>query len=143
MEIPDSSEPSHEVMDDHRELLERLAEIEEETDPERIQTKIRALVPLLEMHFEREERPGGMFDKVRAQDPRQSGEIVSLRKDHLALVETALSLVERANETARGSLPADGFLSEVHEFIIHLRRHEAREDALLIDAHYHEEGGGD
>jgi hypothetical protein len=143
MERPNFSEPSQEDTNDHRRLLDRLAVVEAETQPDRIQTEIRALVPLLEMHFEREERLGGMFEKVRAKDPRLTGEIDSLRDDHVALVEGALALVEAASEAARFRLQAHDFLSDVHNFITHLRRHEAREDALLTDAHYHEEGGGD
>ncbi|MCA9754323.1 MAG: hemerythrin domain-containing protein [Candidatus Eisenbacteria bacterium] len=143
MEQRDSGAPFQDVMDDHRGLLERLAAIEAESEPERIHEEIRLLIPVLEMHFEREERPGGMFTRVETQDPRQSGEIRALRDEHVALIDTAVSLIERAALTSQQRLPSHDLVSDVHKFTTHLRRHEARENALLTDAHYHEEGGGD
>lgn len=143
MELEKPGPAFQDVLNDHRSLLDRLAVIETEVEVDRVCSELRDLVPILEMHFEREERPGGMFANVRAQDPRQSGEIESLCSDHVLLVESILLLLERAAEVASFRVPAHDFLVDVHQFTTHLRRHEARENALLTDAHYHEEGGGD
>lgn len=148
MDRPDGArrrlpEPFQDVLEDHRGLLERLDVLEAETDPVRIQMETRALRPLLERHFDREERAGGMFDTIQVQDPRHEGEIRALREDHALLLRLVASLSERAGAVLRGQGAPGELLSEVRALTAHLRHHEAREDALLTDTHYHEEGGGD
>ena len=143
MELPNPNVPFQEIVAEHQGLLARLALIEAAARPEQVQEELRALVALLELHFEAEERPGGMFARVRAQDPRLGGEIDALRSEHVSIVAAALSLIERAAQVRQLRLPSHDFVSDVQQFTTQVRRHEAREDALLADAHYHEEGGGD
>lgn len=143
METREFRQPFREVAEDHRGLLARLDRIEELEDAERIGSELVGLLAILELHFEREEAPDGVFVRVETQDPRLSGEIGSLREEHAAFLQRIIALVSDAGAVARGERGGTELRVGVRSLAAELRAHEAREDALLTDAHYHEEGGGD
>ena len=90
------------------------------------------LQPALEAHFEREERPSGLYESLGAFEPELRDQLQELVQDHLHLRRTVAHLV-RSVEGARLA-DLDGLLAEAHYLASSLKEHEAAEHALASDA---------
>lgn len=118
-----SEEPGseHEVLSD---LIER---IEEEVRHERptLYMRLEELGFLLERHFRREEREGGLFALVLANAPWEEERVRTLRREHGALLASIDFLQRRG---AGAGTPAR--MKEIACFIALLRAHEISEGVL-------------
>jgi len=131
------------ILDDHRRLGLVLHELENCEQAAEICSQAESLVPWLKRHFAEEEEPAGVFESIERHDPRHSHEIGILVGEHQAMLDQvdALANMARSVKDEPGLNPE---LSEsVRAFILALRLHERKENRLLTDAFYHEEGGGD
>ncbi len=131
------------VDDDHKELIPMITELEQSRDPGDIRKQVEALRPWLERHFEEEERPNGMFESIESVDPRHSQDLKGLIHEHRAMIEQVEQLAELAKAAESGQPLHQQLIDSVREFVHLVREHEIVENQLLVEAFYHEEGGGD
>lgn len=131
------------VDEDHRQLIPMITELEQSRDPEDIRRRLETLRPWLERHFEEEEQPNGMFESIERVDPRHSQDLKSLVHEHHAMIEQVGQLAELAKATEAGQPLHQQLINSVRDFVHLVREHEIVENQLLVEAFYHEEGGGD
>jgi iron-sulfur cluster repair protein YtfE (RIC family) len=140
------------TLDEHRGCMRLLAAVEECLDRKpadsvswvaELHAALTALSPVMRQHFESEEN-GPMFRKLPIQKPRLADQLEQLEAEHPAMLEqfdTVLAAVSELDE------PEDFELREINArvqlFVARLRRHEAAENELVIQAHWDEIGVGD
>lgn len=81
-------------------------------------------------HFRFEEE-NGYLEAVRKRQPHLERSIEQLAEEHKALVQGLEALVARANQETSNSADLRG---EVRSWVGQLRRHEERENDLVLDA---------
>jgi hypothetical protein len=81
-------------------------------------------------HFRFEEQNGYM-DKVRKREPRLEHVIDQLAGEHRQLAQALDALIEKTNQAS--SLDPD-LQERIRQWIVAVRRHEAREDELVQDS---------
>jgi hypothetical protein len=142
-----------EIKDDHHELrqlkhhaaamLNRPAWMKVEHD--RLLDLLMKLRDQLAMHFSLEEAYGYFEDAISVA-PHLSARAERLRSEHGELFSELCRIVERAERLAYHEEPAAvvGELAEEYQvFSDHLRKHEARECELILEAFDDDIGAGD
>lgn len=121
------------VHSDHQALRSHFAELAEGVSFGKAAELLGILRAELPEHFAYEEKPGGFFDMIRDDAPRNLESIGRLVAEHRAL-ETELDALGRLFDEARERLKTLGR---------HLTAHEEAEGDLLMDAEYLDLGTGD
>ena len=93
--------------------------------------KVSRLRDELVAHFEEEKR-GGCLEEALSRCPRLSEEALIIDREHVELIQQLNQLIEQT-EVSR-SLPDESFASDFRRFAQGLRRHEARESRILMEA---------
>jgi hypothetical protein len=142
-----------EIKEDHHELRQLLREADQhlavprvpQGGPQRLVDLLARLRDRVAMHFSLEES-FGYFDDALTVAPRLSKRAEVLRAQHQTLFLDCCGLVERAerllyHESHHGTLRglAEAFVA----FEVRLRRHEAAENELIMQAFMEDVGGGD
>lgn len=117
------------------------------TDPERwvadLRDRLSRLKGALGEHFEREES-GPLFRDLPVRHPRLAEPLARLEAEHPVMVEELSEALRRA-ETLES--PEEFELRELNAcaqlLVARIRRHEAAENELVIQAHWDEIGVGD
>jgi hypothetical protein len=129
----------------HAALLDDLAKLEDATRAivgdglGLVCTRLSATRAHVLEHFQFEEKDGYM-DKVRKREPRFERTIQELYNEHGRLAQSIDALVEEANAARELT---DGFRQRIREWIECVRKHEARESRLVLDAFNSEVGAED
>lgn len=130
-----------EIAREHRQIRSLVAQVEAIADLEELVPRLNALRALLEVHFAREEAPGGLHQVVDGTAPRLATSVEALFDEHREM----LALLDAATRRARECL--EGPITEVRraaaELCRRLHEHEAAETDLLAGALYEDIGGGD
>lgn len=119
------------VFDEHAELRDVLAQLEETADLGILRGVLQRLDTLLEKHFAREEAPEGVLRTLGRVSPRHANQATELIAEHPGILSTVRELVERTE--ADSSRPAAPMKDEIAALRTRLQRHDARETDLLSD----------
>lgn len=122
------------VLHAHREIHQATRRLTSASDLVDLLGRLVELRTLITPHFMDEEKPDGFFDVIRARSGRHLGRVKELEDEHQALFGAIDGLAERARACLAG--PVDQILKDAAELARRLAEHEARENALLIDALY-------
>ena len=139
---PKRRRPHHaDIETQHRELRHMLGAIEATSELSQLVPLLERLRTELRAHFADEEREdGGLAEAVGATAPRHLRRLGELLGEHRRLLDAVDELIARGralmHDAVRDLLRDTGALSR------QLKRHEARETALLTDALYADIGGG-
>lgn len=134
-ERPDPHDDLQEVRQRVHALLERLERASFVEEARRPVTELRTLLAL---HFEGEERPGGLFDELVARWPPHADAVLDRRREHEALLAeiAEIDVAMCRNDRARAS-------QLLRAFTTHLQDHEAAEGRLIAHAWSQDLGAGD
>jgi hypothetical protein len=138
---PSVSETGQQVLSEHRQIRELAGKMEVAADLNQLLVRLAEFRALVSRHFVTEEAVDGLYDLLRETSPRQLGRIALLEKEHQAL----LAEIDRIAESARQCLagPIAEVFTAVRTLTRHVRKHEAAEDSVLMDAMYTDLGQGD
>jgi hypothetical protein len=140
------------TLDEHTACLQRITDLENcldrrPDDPERwlsdLCDKTSKLREALGLHVEGEEA-GPMFMRLPIRHPRLAARLAGLKAEHPRLLEdldTVLKLARELREPRNFELRE--LNARVQLALARIRRHEASENELLIEAHWDEIGVGD
>jgi hemerythrin-like domain-containing protein len=144
--------PLEGILDEHRECMQIVAEVEacldEAPDREgrwlgRLLPKLETLAGTLRSHFRGEEE-ASLYREVPERFPRFADTLQRLLAEHADILARAQDLVRRA-----GALDHTR-IHELREFnagaqmlVASIRRHEAEENEVVLNAHWQEVGEGD
>lgn len=120
-----------EVATTHEALMDALRELDAIKDPDRAADCVRRIKLTLPGHLAYEEAPDGIFDWVLALAPELGDRVRALLDDHARLAAEC--------EALTSPFDADGGVDEaawsrLTAFAEHLRRHEAAESMVIIEA---------
>jgi hypothetical protein len=141
-----------EIREEHRGCMEVVAEVEGCLDcrPDRegrwvsrLLESLPRLATTLRTHFEVEQQ-GPLYRKLPIDFPRFAHRLEQLEAEHVRILEVVDGAVARARNLA-GSEMSDvrELNAQVQLVVATIRRHEAEEDEILIQAHWDEVGVGD
>lgn len=141
-----------ETQDEHRRCLKAVANLETclERAPDEegvwLDEVLRILPELdtnLRDHFADEEQ-GPLFTRLPHRFPRFDGRLRDLRAEHPRLV-AAVEECRRKADALRGADPFDmrELKAQLQLLVARLRRHEATEYEIVVEAHWDEVGVGD
>lgn len=128
------SEARDQVLVEHREILMSAQRLGGSPDLPELLRRLEEFRALLTPHFQEEEKPDGFFDLIRTRSGRHLGRVRDLENEHRILVAAVDGLTARAQECLAG--PVAEILRQAGDLARRLSEHEARENALLIDALY-------
>lgn len=117
-----------ELATEHKELMSLVAEIDAFEHAVGLSPVLERLHELLIRHFSHEQFPGGLYERMGAYGSAYHAELKALIEDHCILLSGVRALFERAKAT--GTADESTLMSDLAEFIAHLRRHEQREHEL-------------
>jgi hemerythrin-like domain-containing protein len=154
--MTDSNTPSPSLADvtleEHRQCMQVVAEVESILDrqPDRegrwlgeIRDKLPELRNTLAAHF-RGEEDGPLFRQLPIQAPQLSGRLSRLEEEHQGILESVESLTRRAEKLQDPEVYELRELNaQVQLLIATIRRHEAEENELVMQANWDEIGTGD
>lgn len=89
-------------------------------------------------HFRQEEAPGGFFEFVRTRTSGNLGRVHDVEDEHTSFLAAIDQLDRRIRECLAG--PIADILRQAGEMVERLKRHEAAEGKLLMDALYTDSG---
>jgi malate synthase len=128
MSSPTLEQVYGEYAQDHRELMELIAQV-------RARRGIVSLIPLLEKlhgllirHFSQEQFPGGLYECMGAYGTRHHEELKILVREHCVILSAMRGLLDRTLVAGAQDEPA--VLNEVDEVLADLCDHERREYIL-------------
>ncbi len=122
------------ALEAHREIQQATRQLGSASDLVDLLRRLQELRGLIAPHFMDEEKPDGFFDLIRARSGRHLGRVKELENEHQALFSAIDGLAERARACLAG--PIAQILKEAADLARRMHEHEARENALLIDALY-------
>lgn len=142
-----------ETLDEHRGCMQAVADVEgcldrKPDDPPRwvaeLKRRLAALRESLGHHFEGEEA-GPMFRELPTRHPRLAPRLADLEAEHATMIEAMDRLLEKAG--ALGPEPETFELRELNArtqlLVANIRRHEAAENEIVVQAYWDEVGVGD
>ena len=132
--LESGSDAGQAIEREHKALAEILGQLASTTDLKILIPILDGLRARLETHFAMEEGPAGLHGVIGDSAPHLLTYMQRLFDDHKKLLTSIDGLTERARQCNDGPLSA--VLREAASFSEELRRHEARETALLGDAMY-------
>ena len=128
------------IAEQHHELRQALALIDETGDLTRLVPLLRDLRTNLAAHFADEEREDGLAQAVGPTAPHHLRRLEALLAEHAQLLASLDDLIDRGDSVLNGSVKQ--IVSDARALTRRLARHEAAETALLTDAVYADIGGG-
>ena len=140
------------TLDEHRACMAVVAEVETILDrqPDRagkwlatLREKLPELRRTLETHFAGEEG-GPLFRQLPIQAPQLSGRLSRLEEEHAGILVSVDSLADRADALDDPEVYELRELNaQVQLLVATIRRHEAEENELVMQANWDEIGDGD
>jgi len=141
-----------EMLGEHRGCMEVVAEVEScigcQLDSEgrwvsRLLESLPKLARTLRTHFEVEQQ-GPLYRKLPISYPRFAHRLEQLEAEHIRILEVVDGAVARARSSRSAEMAEIRELNaQVRLIVATIRRHEAEEDEILIQAHWDEVGVGD
>jgi len=148
-EVPDIVD---ETLEEHRGCMAVVAEVERCLDQKpdqdgvwlaRMTESLPRLARTLRDHF-RSEQQGPLFRKLPVTFPRFAHRLEQLEAEHVRILEIVDSVVARARNLADPQIYEIRELNaQVQLIIATIRRHEAEENEIVVQAHWDEVGVGD
>jgi pyruvate,orthophosphate dikinase len=126
---PEASGSLGEVLDEHAELEDLLAQLEAAADLGVLSGLLERLSSLLETHFAREEAAGSLLQLIEGGAPGSSRDAAELSEEHRQLLSAVRELIRELR--AGGSRPGRAIEQTVAQVLTRLRQHQARETELL------------
>ena len=140
-----------ETLEEHRECMEVVSDLETflGRQPDREGVWVGELVDKLEHlgatlrgHFEEEH--DGLYVQLPIKFPRLSTRLTKLRAEHATILESLDGTLEKARRSQKPELYELRELNaHVQLLVATIRRHEAEENEIVIEAHWDEVGVGD
>jgi len=141
-----------EMLGEHRGCMEVVAEVERCLDCQpdregrwvaRLLDSLPRLATTLRTHFEVEQQ-GPLYRKLPIGFPRFAQRLEQLEAEHVRILEVADSALARARTLRSAEMYEIRELNaQVQLLVATIRRHEAEEDEIIIQAHWDEVGVGD
>ena len=141
-----------EMREEHRGCMEVVAEVERCLDCQpdregrwvsRLLESLPRLATTLRSHFEVEQQ-GPLYRKLPISFPRFAQRLEQLEAEHVRILEVVDGAVARArNLQAAEMYEIRELNAQVQLLVATIRRHEAEEDEILVQAHWDEVGVGD
>jgi iron-sulfur cluster repair protein YtfE (RIC family) len=149
---PDGSSLVEETLDEHRGCMRLLSAVEECLDRKPqdrrqwlvdLKGALGALSPVLCRHFDTEES-GPMFRELPIKKPRLADQLSALEAEHPVMVAQLEEILDSLSDLDDPEVfELRELNARVQLFVARLRRHEAAENELVIQAHWDEVGVGD
>jgi hypothetical protein len=140
------------MLGEHRGCMKVVAEVERCLDCQpdregrwvsRLLESLPKLAQTLRTHFEVEQQ-GPLYRKLPINSPRFAHRLEQLEAEHVRILEVVDGAVARARELQSAEMYEIRELNaQVQLIVATIRRHEAEEDEILIQAHWDEVGVGD
>jgi len=140
------------TLEEHRACMEVVAEVEGILDrqPDRegawlgeLRGKLPELRRTLSAHFAGEEQ-GPLFRQLPIQAPQLSGRLQRLEDEHQGILDSVDTLLERADALNDPEIfQLRELNAQVQLLVATIRRHEAEENELVMQANWDEIGTGD
>ncbi|MCB9652896.1 MAG: hemerythrin domain-containing protein [Deltaproteobacteria bacterium] len=121
-------EAAEELKEEHRALatmVQKLKETSEASAIDEVVELLQALFPKLEAHFAKEERPGGLYDRMGATAHPKSDALQALVDDHYRILSSIRSAKIGTEPSQKGET-----IAYAHKLAEWLKDHEQREHAL-------------
>jgi hypothetical protein len=141
-----------ETLEEHRGCMEVVGRVERCLDQqpdregrwiERLAETLPLLASTLRAHF-RVEQEGPLFRKLPFQYPRFAHRLEQLEAEHVRILETTDGVVARVRGLGEAQMYEMRELNaQIQMLIATIRRHEAEENEIVIQAHWDEVGVGD
>jgi len=141
-----------EMRGEHRGCMEVVAEVERCLDCQpdregrwvsRLLESLPKLATTLRSHFEVEQQ-GPLYRKLPISFPRFAHRLEQLEAEHVRILEVVDGAVARARDLQTAEMYEIRELNaQVQLIVATIRRHEAEEDEILVQAHWDEVGVGD
>jgi hypothetical protein len=141
-----------ETLEEHRGCMEVVAEVEKCLDRQpdregqwiaRLCDCLPRLASTLRAHF-RVEQEGQLYRKLPISFPRFAHRLEQLEAEHVRILETVDGIVARAKGMERPqAFEMRELNAQAQLLIATIRRHEAEENEIVIQAHWDEVGVGD
>ena len=141
-----------ETLEEHRGCMAVVAQVEECLDRQpdregrwidRIAETLPLLASTLRAHF-RAEQEGPLFRKLPIRFPRFAHRLEQLEAEHVRILETTDGVVARVRDLGQAQMYEMRELNaQIQMLIATIRRHEAEENEIVIQAHWDEVGVGD
>jgi hypothetical protein len=142
----------NELLGEHRGCMAVVAEVERCLDCQpdreghwvsRLLESLPRLATTLRAHFE-EEQQGPLYRKLPISFPRFAHRLEQLEAEHVRILEVVDGAVARARKLRSAEMYEIRELNaQIQLIVATIRRHEAEEDEILIQAHWDEVGVGD
>jgi hypothetical protein len=146
------SEIAGEMREEHRGCMEVVAEVERCLDCQpdregrwvsRLLESLPRLATTLRNHFEVEQQ-GPLYRQLPISFPRFAQRLEQLEAEHVRILEVVDGALARARNLQSAEMYEIRELNaQVQLIVATIRRHEAEEDEILIQAHWDEVGVGD
>lgn len=107
----------------------------------RLARDVEALAALLRPHFVREEEEAGLFEVIETARPESASECARLRAEHGALLDRLATIERKLGVPRHTARSAEALSAAIRWLVLDLSRHEAAENALLVNAMEGEEVG--
>lgn len=141
-----------ETLDEHSGCMKLVSEVEDcldrrPSDPaswvSELREKLLRLNGALARHFEGEEA-GPIFRSLPTRHPRLAQPLAALEAEHAVMLDELRGVLERAQSLERPEVfELRELNARVQLFVARVRRHEAAENELVIQAYWDEVGVGD
>ncbi|MBK8011879.1 MAG: hemerythrin domain-containing protein [Deltaproteobacteria bacterium] len=121
-------EAAAELKEEHQMLatmVQKLKETSETSPIEQVVELLQALFPRLEAHFAKEERPGGLYDRMGATAHPKSDALQALVDDHYRILSSIRSAKIGTEQNQKAET-----IAYAHTLAEWLKDHEQREHAL-------------
>jgi hemerythrin-like domain-containing protein len=144
-----ATDSRHDVLEEHRRLVGRIQELEswlERTDRSsewaaKLSTMLLAVAALLRAHFGGEAEIS-VFVALNEEHPRFSAKISQLESEHPRILQLFGAAADRAASLQAGSpRDYDALAAQAQAAIAMLRRHEAEENEMIMNAYWDDLGG--
>jgi len=110
-----------------------------------LRAELPRLVETLERHFD-EEQTGPLYQSVPLAHPRFAERLRVLEAEHETLLAGARAGADRAHRLGPRGVELHELRAlngEIQLLVARIRRHEAEENEIVLEAHWGEVGGGD
>jgi hypothetical protein len=141
-----------ETLEEHRGCMRVVAEVEQCVDQQpdreglwlgRLAECLPRLASTLRAHFQVEQQ-GPLYRKLPVSFPRFAHRLEQLEAEHIRILEAVDGIVARARDMGDHRMHELRELNaQVQLLIATIRRHEAEENEIVIQAHWDEVGVGD
>ncbi len=148
----DSGSLVDETLDEHRETMQAVARVEQWLDRsptvegdwlEQIRDELPQLAATLRCHFS-EEQQGPLYRTLPVSHPRFAERLRKLEAEHARIIRAVDDAVQRAKDLHDPQLYELRELNaQLQLLVATVRRHEAEENEIILEAHWDGVGTGD